>query len=161
MKSRIGRCFRPPARPACADGLSPRGLWFPPRERQRVRLPTPCPPTSGLFHLSGITDDFYDFDATRGQLTGRRHRRVVRLGDKIEVQIAKVDSFKKQVDFRLARAGDKGSAGHVHRALPKISRRQHPHSKLPLRQSKPSPRRPMIRSSPARRKAGSRPRGRR
>jgi predicted RNA-binding protein with RPS1 domain len=28
---------------------------------------------------------------------------VIRLGDKVQVQIAKVDSFKKQVDFRLAR----------------------------------------------------------
>lgn len=108
---------------------------------------------SGLVHLSGITDDFYDFDAARGQLTGRRHRRVIRLGEKIEVQIAKVDSFKKQVDFRLARAGDKGSVGHAHRATPKISRRQHPHAKFPLRQFKPSPKRPMIRSSAAGRKS--------
>jgi predicted RNA-binding protein with RPS1 domain len=29
-------------------------------------------------------------------------RRVIRLGDKVEVQIAKVDSFKKQMDFQLA-----------------------------------------------------------
>jgi translation initiation factor IF-1 len=28
---------------------------------------------------------------------------VIRLGDKVMVQAAKVDSFKKQVDFRLAR----------------------------------------------------------
>lgn len=58
---------------------------------------------SGLVHLSSITDDFYEFDEARGQLTGRRTRRVIRLGDKLDVQIAKVDSFKKQVDFRLAR----------------------------------------------------------
>jgi len=58
---------------------------------------------SGLIHCSSITDDFYQFDETRGTLTGRRNRRVFRLGDKVEVQIAKVDSFKKLVDFRLAR----------------------------------------------------------
>ena len=58
---------------------------------------------SGLIHCSSLTDDFYEFDEARGQLTGRRHRRVFRLGDKVEVQIARVDSFKKQVDFRLAR----------------------------------------------------------
>ena len=58
---------------------------------------------SGLIHCSSLTDDFYEFDEARGQLTGRRNRRVFRLGDKVEVQIAKVDSFKKQVDFRLAR----------------------------------------------------------
>ena len=58
---------------------------------------------SGLVHLSGLEDDFYVFDAERGQLTGRRTRRVIRLGDRVQVQVAKVDSFKKQVDFRLAK----------------------------------------------------------
>jgi len=57
---------------------------------------------SGLVPLSGVSDDFYQFDATRGQLVGRRTRRVFKLGDKIEVQVAKVDTFKKQVDFKLA-----------------------------------------------------------
>jgi ribonuclease R len=58
---------------------------------------------SGLVHLSFLEDDFYIFDEERSQLIGRRNRRVIKLGDKVEVQIAKVDSFKKQVDFRLAR----------------------------------------------------------
>lgn len=64
---------------------------------------------SGLVHCSSLTDDFYEFDEARGTLTGRRNRRVIRLGDKVEVQIAKVDSFKKQVDFRLAR-GERSAA---------------------------------------------------
>ena len=41
------------------------------------------------------------FDAARNHLVGRRTRRVIRLGDQVTVQVAKVDSFKKQVDFRL------------------------------------------------------------
>jgi ribonuclease R len=57
---------------------------------------------SGLVHLSTITNDFYMFDESRGQLTGRRSGKVIRLGDAVSVQIAKVDGFKKQVDFRLA-----------------------------------------------------------
>jgi ribonuclease R len=61
---------------------------------------------SGLVPLSGISDDFYQFDATRGQLLGRRTRRVFKLGDKVEVQIAKVDTFKRQVDFKLAETTD-------------------------------------------------------
>ncbi len=40
---------------------------------------------SGLVPLSGVSDDFYQFDPTRGQLVGRRTRRVFKLGDKIEV----------------------------------------------------------------------------
>ena len=58
---------------------------------------------SGLVHLSSLEDDFYIFDTERSQLVGRRNRRVIRLGDKVHVQVAKVDSFKKQVDFRLAK----------------------------------------------------------
>ena len=60
---------------------------------------------SGLVHLSSLEDDFYLFDTERSQLIGRRSRRVIRLGDRVQVQVAKVDSFKKQVDFRLAKDG--------------------------------------------------------
>jgi ribonuclease R len=49
-----------------------------------------------------MEDDFYVFDEARRNLTGRRTRRQIRLGDRVTVQVAKVDSFKKQVDFRLA-----------------------------------------------------------
>ena len=56
---------------------------------------------SGLVPLSTVEDDFFVFDAARCLLVGRRTRRVIRLGDKLTVQIAKVDTFKKQVDFRL------------------------------------------------------------
>ncbi len=57
---------------------------------------------SGLVPLSTIEEDFYVFDSGRNHLVGRRTRKIIRLGDKVEVQIAKVDSFKKQVDFKLA-----------------------------------------------------------
>jgi ribonuclease R len=63
---------------------------------------------SGLVHLSSVEDDFFVFDEARNQLTGRRTRRVIRLGDKVTVQVCKVDTFKKQVDFRLARPGREG-----------------------------------------------------
>src|SRR5439155_15142003 len=64
---------------------------------------------SGLVPLSTLVDDFYIFDSARNHLVGRRSRRIFRLGDKVEVQIAKVDTFKKQVDFQLARPGANGS----------------------------------------------------
>ncbi|MEI6077195.1 MAG: ribonuclease R [Verrucomicrobiota bacterium] len=57
---------------------------------------------SGLVPLSTIEDDFYVFDEARRNLVGRRTRRVIKLGDQITVQVAKVDAFKKQVDFCLA-----------------------------------------------------------
>jgi ribonuclease R len=63
---------------------------------------------SGLVPLSTVEDDFYVFDPERNHLVGRRNRHVIRLGDKVTVQVAKVDRFKKQVDFRLA--GDRKPA---------------------------------------------------
>src|SRR5581483_8863397 len=52
---------------------------------------------SGLVHLSMLEDDFYVFEEARGHLIGRRTRRMIRLGDKVQVQVARVDTFKKQV----------------------------------------------------------------
>ncbi len=96
---------------------------------------------SGLVHLSSVTDDFYEFDEARGQLTGRRNRRVIRLGDKVQVQIAKVDSFKKQVDFRLARE-DRNERDDRHRP------------QTPARDFKPQPERRQVPSSHARQRFG-------
>jgi ribonuclease R len=60
---------------------------------------------SGLVPLSGLSDDFYQFDARQARLVGRRTRRVFKLGDTLDVQVAKVDRFKRQVDFKLAESG--------------------------------------------------------
>jgi ribonuclease R len=57
---------------------------------------------SGVVPLSSLVDDFFVFEPTRNHLVGRRSRRLIRLGDRVEVQVGKVDTFKKQVDFRLA-----------------------------------------------------------
>ncbi|HEY1718431.1 MAG TPA: ribonuclease R [Verrucomicrobiae bacterium] len=57
---------------------------------------------SGLVPLSLMQDDFYVFDEARRNLVGRRTRRMIRLGDKLTVQVARVDTVKKQVDFQLA-----------------------------------------------------------
>ena len=43
----------------------------------------------------------YIFEPARSHLIGRRTRRIIKLGDKVVVQVFKVDSFKKQVDFKL------------------------------------------------------------
>ncbi len=73
---------------------------------------------SGLVPLSTIAEDFFIYDERRNQLIGRRTRRIIRLGDKLEVQVAKVDAFKKQVDFRLA-----AKAGDVQKAPGKMQQR--------------------------------------
>ncbi len=56
----------------------------------------------GLVPVSGMTEDFFHFEPQRGQLIGRRTRRVFKLGDYVQVKVAKVDSYKRQVDYALA-----------------------------------------------------------
>ena len=91
---------------------------------------------SGLVHLSSLQDDFYLFDAEHSQLVGRRNRRLIRLGEKVEVQVAKVDSFKKQVDFRLARDGRFDPARPARTPAPAERRLQTAaHERIPLASS--------------------------
>jgi ribonuclease R len=79
---------------------------------------------SGLVHLSSLEDDFYVFDSERNHLVGRRNRRVIRLGDKVQVQVAKVDSFKKQVDFRLAKDRERFASNSPERRGPDRKQRR-------------------------------------
>lgn len=60
---------------------------------------------SGLVHLSAIPDDFFLFDPQRATLTGRQSKRVISLGDRVQVRIYRVDRSKKQVDFSLFTEG--------------------------------------------------------
>ena len=64
---------------------------------------------SGLVPLSAIPDDFFMFDPVRSQLVGRQSRRVIKLGDRLTVQIYKLDRFQKRVDFQLVQEGSSNS----------------------------------------------------
>jgi len=57
---------------------------------------------TGLIHVSSLTDDFYVFEPARHQLIGRRSRKRFKAGDKLSVFVARVDVFKRQVDFAIA-----------------------------------------------------------
>ncbi len=81
---------------------------------------------SGLVPLSTVEDDFYLFDAERNHLIGRRTRRLIRLGDQLTVQVAQVNSFKKQVDFRLAPSADTAPARRPAARTPARPSREHP-----------------------------------
>ena len=57
---------------------------------------------TGLVHVSSLTDDFYAFDAAQRRLVGRQSRRRFSVGDALQVYVARVDVFKRQVDFAIA-----------------------------------------------------------
>ena len=65
---------------------------------------------TGLVHVSSLTDDFYVFEPARRQLIGRRSRKRFKVGDDLSVFVARVDIFKRQVDFSIAPAAEKSKA---------------------------------------------------
>src|SRR5215813_11950749 len=65
---------------------------------------------TGLIHVSSLTDDFYVFEPARRQLIGRRSRKRFKVGDDLSVFVARVDVFKRQVDFAIAPAAERSKA---------------------------------------------------
>jgi ribonuclease R len=57
---------------------------------------------TGLIHVSSLKDDFYVFNPTQRQLMGRQSRRRFSVGDQLRVFVARVDIFKREVDFAIA-----------------------------------------------------------
>jgi ribonuclease R len=55
----------------------------------------------GLVHVSSMSDDYYQFDEKRHQLQGENTQQVYRLGDKVQVQLARADLERRQLDFAL------------------------------------------------------------
>jgi ribonuclease R len=63
----------------------------------------------GLVHVSSLQNDYYHFDASGQRLIGERTRRVYRLGDRVRVQIARVDLDERKIDLLVVDSG--GGAG--------------------------------------------------
>ncbi|HYR22618.1 MAG TPA: ribonuclease R, partial [Chthoniobacterales bacterium] len=57
---------------------------------------------TGVVHVSTLADDFYRFDPAQRRLIGRRTNRRYSIGDEIRVFVARVDTFKRQIDFAIA-----------------------------------------------------------
>ena len=55
----------------------------------------------GLIPIRDLADDYYDFDDKNYCLTGRKYNNRYRLGDRIQVQVARADLQRKQLDFVL------------------------------------------------------------
>jgi ribonuclease R len=57
--------------------------------------------TFGFVHLSTLRDDLYLLNNAGTALIGRRTRRRLDVGQKVQVITERVDRFKRQIDFRL------------------------------------------------------------
>lgn len=56
-------------------------------------------PVEGLLHVTNLGDDFYYLEPQTHTLVGRRSGRKFRLGDRIEVRIARVDVDRRELDL--------------------------------------------------------------
>ena len=82
----------------------------------------------GLVHVSTMADDYYRFIESAHMLAGENTRKVYRLGDKVKVQVIRVNMEQRQVDLGLVeilervREGDRGPRRS--RATPKQEKRR-------------------------------------
>lgn len=53
----------------------------------------------GLVHISTLRDDLYKLNEEHTALLGRKKRNRFAIGDSVSVSVARVDRFKRQIDF--------------------------------------------------------------
>lgn len=68
----------------------------------------------GLVHVTALPGDYYQFDAVHHRLSGERSGRSFRLGDTVEVIVARVDLDERKIDFEMSSAdADVGKRPHA------------------------------------------------
>ncbi len=87
MQDKIGQEFS-----GVISGVTDWGLY--------VELENKC---EGMVPINSLDDDFYIFDEKNYCLTGRHSHRIYQLGDEVNVEIARANLEKKQLDFRLVK----------------------------------------------------------
>lgn len=78
----------------------------------------------GLVHISELGSDYFHYDAGRHQLLGERTGQRYRLGDRVQVQLVRVDMETSKIDFQPIgtteeRSSNKGKRGHGPAKSPK------------------------------------------
>ena len=56
----------------------------------------------GLVHVTALPADYYHFDPVHHRLAGERSGRSFRLGDSVEILVARVDLDERKIDFELS-----------------------------------------------------------
>ena len=63
----------------------------------------------GLVHITSLGNDYFHFDATKYRLTGERTGQTYRLGDRLDVQLVRVDVDEGKIDLELAGTAEASS----------------------------------------------------
>lgn len=97
MASRVGEVYQ-----GIISGVTSWGIY--------VELPNTV---EGMVRLSEIEDDIYDYDSDNYKVTGRYSGREYRLGQPLEIQVARADTFTRTIDFVIPeRRDDKDGKGY-------------------------------------------------
>ena len=65
----------------------------------------------GLVHITSLGQDYYRFDADRRQLVGESSGRIYKIGQALEVQVARVDMEQGRIDFSLTDVSNEKFSG--------------------------------------------------
>ncbi len=76
----------------------------------------------GMVHVSTMADDYYRFVEKAHLLRGERNGRLYRLGDKVKVQVIRVDMERRQIDLGLAEILDAVRASERNRGSRRSTR---------------------------------------
>jgi len=87
MSDKIGKVFE-----GVISGVTEWGIYVEIIENQ-------C---EGMIAIRELQDDYFEYDEVNYSIRGRQSGKVYMLGDKINVEVAKADLQKRQLDYRLA-----------------------------------------------------------
>jgi ribonuclease R len=134
MASRVGETF-----PGVISSVTPFGLF--------VQLADIL--VEGLVHITTMSDDYYFFRDTDHALRGERTKRTYKLGDRVEVQLIKVDMDRRQINLALTDVLKRMEK-------PEVAQKVETARRTPRTRAAPSPERPPVRKSSRSRSARSR-----
>lgn len=87
MESMLGQSFE-----GIVSGVTEWGIFV-------EIIETKC---EGMIRMGDLDDDFYAFDEKQMQVVGRNNKRIITLGDKLNVQVAKTDIDRRTIDLVLS-----------------------------------------------------------
>ena len=70
----------------------------------------------GLVHISSLMDDYYEYYEERYALVGTHSKKMYRLGDKVRIEVLRVDISDVSIDFIMAGESD-GVREHIRQQL--------------------------------------------
>jgi ribonuclease R len=110
-------------------------------------------PADGLVPIHSLQDDYYVFDAATHSLSGRKAGNCYRLGDLVEVEVARVDLDDRELDFRLV---DRLKRPSRKTAKTGPQKRKRPQQETPKKKKKTTPRKTQSTKNAKKKKTGAR-----